>query len=294
MNNPNIYTNGTPFDKIELIDKNLKNFLIRLKDRQPIVIIIDGGQSTGKTTLSIHLTDRLNYLSGQPIVNLDEKETIQYCFGGEQLVKKLPLCQDENKNAIVYDESGDYSRKGSLSRFNKTMDRAMDMVRIFQVAIIIVCHDFTKLPREIIDKKIASFLIHCKQRNPGSVYANAQVYDYSGMCWIQHYRKEVVVPELAYNKVYPNFHFRFKDLSPERSSKLHTLSGTKKIELFKQSEVKLQGLINYKELGYKVGMSEAWVKAIIRKLHIKEESIYKKKKYFNPNVAEMIFKKIKK
>lgn len=294
MNNPNLYANNTPFDKIEVIDRNLKNMLIRLKDRQPIVIIIDGGQSCGKTTLSIELTDRFNYLSGQTEVNLEEKENIQYCFGGEQLVKKLPLCQDQNRNAIVYDESGDYNRKGALSRFNKTMDRAMDMIRIFQVAIIIVCHDFTKLPKEMIDKKIATMLIHCKQRSPGSGYANAQVYDYTGMCWIQHYRKQEVVPEVAYNKVYPNFHFRFKDLEPTRSNKLHILSGTKKVELFKMSEVKLQGLLNFKELGYKCGMSEAWIKSQIRKLHIKEESIYKKKKYFNPNVADLLLKKVQK
>ena len=292
--NPNLYNNGTPFDDIGVIDKNLKSCLIRLKDRQPIVIIIDGGQSTGKTTLSIHIADRFNYHLGQEEVNLNEKENIQYAFGGDQLIKKLPFCQDNNKSCIVYDESGDYNRKGALSRFNKTMDRSMDMIRIFQVAIVIVCHDFTKLPREMIDKKIATLLIHCKQRSPGSGYAKAQVYDYSGMCWIQFYKKTEVVPEMAYNKVYPNFHFRFKDLRPDRSNKLHTLSGTHKIEQFKQSEVKLQGLLNYKELAMKVGMSEIWVKNTMRKYKIKEESIYKKRKYFNPNVAEMIFKKIQK
>lgn len=292
--NPNLYANGTPFDKIDLIDKNIKQCMVRLKDRQPIVIIIDGGQSTGKTTLSIHIADRFNHHLGQSEVNLSEKENIQYAFGGDQLIKKLPLCQDSNKPCVVYDESGDYSRKGALSRFNKTMDRSMDMIRIFQVAIVIVCHDFTKLPREIIDKKIATMLIHCKQRNPNSGYANAQVYDYSGMCWIQHYKKQEVVPELAYNKVYPNFHFRFKDLEPTRSQQLHILSGNKKVELFKQSEVKLQGLLNFKEIGYKVGMSEAWVKQQVRTLKVKEESIYKKKKYFNPQIADMLFKKIKK
>jgi len=291
--NPNLYANGTPLDHIETIDKNLNNCLIRLKDRQPIVIIIDGGQSTGKTTLSIHLADRFNYLCKQSEVLLTEKENIQYAFGGEQLIKKLPQCQESDKPAIVYDESGDYNRKGALSRFNKTMDRAMDMIRIFQVAIIIVCHDFTKLPREMIDKKIATFLIHCKQRKPNSPYAEAQVYDYTGMCWIQHYKKQEVVPEQAYNKVYPNFRFRFKDLSPTRSNLLHTLSGTKKIELFKQTEVKMQGLLNFKEIAYKVGMSEAWVKAQITRLKIKEESIYRKRKYFNPNVADLLFKKIK-
>jgi hypothetical protein len=294
MESNHLYKNGSPFDKIEIIDRNIKNCLIRLKDRQPIVIIIDGGQSTGKTTLSVLIADRFNYHSGQSEVNLNEKENIQYAFGGDQLIKKLPLCQDNNKNAIVYDESGDYNRKGALSRFNKTMDRSMDMIRIFQVAIIIVCHDFTKLPREIIDKKIATFLIHCKQRNPGSIYANAQVYDYSSMCWIQHYKKTEVVPEVAYNKVYPNFQFRFKDLEKSRSDKLHILSGTKKLELFKQSEVKLQGLLNFKEIGYKCGMSEAWVKGQVRQLKLKEESIYKKKKYFNPQIADMLFKKIKK
>jgi hypothetical protein len=293
-NNPNLYANGTAFDQLELLDRNIKNCLIRLKDRQPIVIIIDGGQSTGKTTLSISLADRFNYLIGQPEVALEQKDNVQYAFGGEQLIKKLPLCQDQNKVIIVYDESGDYNRKGALSRFNKTMDRAMDMVRIFQVAIIIVCHDFTKLPREIIDKKIATMLIHCTQRTPGKPYATAKVYDYTGMCWIQHYKKQEVVPEQSYIKVYPNFYFRFKDLHPTRSNQLHELGGTKKIELFKQTEVKMAGLITFKEIGYKIGMSEAWVKSQVRRLKIKEESIYKKRKYFNPRISDMLFKKIKK
>jgi len=294
MNNPNLFANGTPFDKPELIVKNIKTSIIRLKDRQPVLEIIDGGQSTGKTTLAVLKADEYNKASGQPVINLTEKDGVQYAFGGEQLIKKLPLCYDQNKPVIIYDESGDYNRKGALSRFNKTMDRAMDMVRIFQVAIIVVCHDFTKLPRELIDKKIATMLTHCKQRNPGSGYASAQVYDYTGMCWIQHYRKQEVVPEMAYSKVYPNFHFRFKDLSPERSSQLHSLGGGKKIELFKQTEVKISGLLNYKELSYKVGMSEIWVKQQIKKLHITEESIYKKKKYFNPEIAHTLLKKVKK
>ena len=290
--NPNLYSNNTPFDKPELIDKNIDSAILRLRDRQPQVIIIDGGQSTGKTTLSILLMDRFNKHINQVEVNLNEKENIQYAFGGEQLIRKLPLCQQEDKTVITYDESGDYNRKGALSRFNKTMDRAMDMIRIFQVAIIIVCHDFTKLPRELLDKKIATMLIHCKQRSPGSGYANAQVYDYSGMCWVQYYRKTEVVPELAYNKVYPNFHFRFKDLSPERSIKLHQLGSIQKKLTFEMTDIKIQGLVNFKELGYKTGMSEAWVKQQIRKLKIKEESIYKKKKYYNPLVADMLSKKI--
>lgn len=292
MINTNLYTNQSPFDKIEIIDRNINKFLLMLRDRQPVVIIIDGGQSTGKTTLSIHIMDRFNNKAGKPEVDLDEKDNIQYAFGGDQLIKKLPQCQEQDMPIITYDESGDYNRKGALSRFNKTMDRAMDMIRIFQVAIIIVCHDFTKLPREIIDKKIAMMLIHCKQRKIGSIYADARVYDYQGMCWIQHNRKTEVVPEIAYNKVYPNFHFRFKDLSQERSNKLNTLSGKKKIELFKITEVKLQGLLNYKEIGYKTRMSEAWVKRQIRILKIKEESIYKKKKYFNPQIINMLNKKI--
>lgn len=292
LDTPWLYKNGSPYDKRDLIDKNLYEAVLALKSKQPVVIVIDGGQSTGKSTLGIHLLDSLNKIYGKQEVDLDEKDNKQYAFGGEQFIKKLPLCQEAELPAIEYDESGDYSRKGALSRFNKTMDRAMDMVRIYQVAIVIVVHNFAKqVPSELIDKQIATVLIHCLKREPGVGHVEAKVYDYSGMCWIRHNMKTEVIPENAYKKVYPNFHFRFKDLRPERSVLLDKLSGMKKKELYNMTEIKIQGLLSYKEIAYKVQMSEAWVKKQMSQLRIKHVTMNKKRKFFSPDVADIITRK---
>jgi hypothetical protein len=282
------YANGTPFDKIDLIDKWIKEGIVHLKGKRPVVAIIDGGQSTGKTTLGIHLLDRNNLYCGKPPVNLAENDNIQYGLGGEQFIRKLPECCLKGFMSFEYDESGDYSRKGSLSRFNRTMDRAMDIVRIYQSLIIIVAHDFTKIPRELLDKKIGVFLFHCKERNPRSDYVNVKAYDYSRMCWIQYYRKTEVVPETAYNKVFPNFDFRFKDLTPSKALLLDRLSTHNKKELWNKTDINIQGLLTYKDLAMKVGRSADWVRHKINIANVSPAIVNHKAKYFSPNVVEYL------
>lgn len=282
------YENGTPFDNIEIIDKNIKEILLAIQDKQPIIIIIDGGQSSGKTTLATLLTDRLNQFYNKPLMELNGQSP-QYSQGGEQFVHRLPKAAEQGYPSVIYDESGDYGRKGALSKFNKTMDRAMDIIRVYKLAVIIIVHNFAKqVPNEMIDKQIATMLIHCKKRKPGRNCVYAQTYDYQGMCWIKYYMKTEVVPENAYKKVYPNFHFRFKNLPPNREEELDRLSSRNKKELWNTVDIKIQGLIDIKELSRNVNYSVATLRKKLKEYKIKESLIDKKKKYYNQETINII------
>ena len=88
--NPNLYPNGTPFENYEIVEKNIIHFILRKDYKHPILIIIDGGLSTGKTTADIEIGDLINKKHGLPEIDLT-KETIQYAIGGEDFVRKLKL-----------------------------------------------------------------------------------------------------------------------------------------------------------------------------------------------------------
>lgn len=290
--NPNLYDNGSPFDRLELLTKNFKQFLLYLKDRQPIVIVVIGGQSSGKTTLGIHISDLLNKLCGLPEVTIN-KQCLQYSQGHKDFLSKLPQCAAAGYPAHQWDEAGSYSRKYSLTRDNKVLDQAMDVVRVHQTAIILVRHDINKIPKELIDHEIITMLIRCKKRVVGSGYVEAEVYDYESMCYLINYLKKEFVPQKAFKMVFPNFHFRFKDLSPERSAALDKLSSTKKLEKWDETNIKQQNLLTFQEIAEKLNMSVAWVKAKVSELHIKESIVNKKRKYFENNVVEKLRYKIK-
>lgn len=295
-NNPNIFPsteekeNNTPFNVPEKIYNFLKGALINIHDNIPAVITIDGGQGSGKTTLAIELADAINHLTGKTEVNLKEKENVQYGVGAEQFLKKLPESSAQQYLINIYDEGGDYSRKGALSRFNKAMDQAMATVRVYKSIIIIVCHDFSKLPREMFDKQIVTVLIHCKQRSPESGYSTAEVYDYNNLCYVLYNKKQTIVPEYAYKGA--NFHFRFKDITPTRSKQLTILGATKKKELWEGTQIKMQGFLTYKDLATKIGKSIPTIKRLLRELKIKPETTHKKKNYYNPNILDTLPKRI--
>lgn len=287
-NNPNVFKEGTPFNIPEEIYNFVSGALVNVHNNIPAVIVIDGGQGSGKTTLAVELTDVANFLTGKPQVDLEEKENLQYGLGAEQFLSKLPKGAMAGFKASIYDEGGDYSRKGALSRFNKALDQAMATVRTFGSIIFIIVHDVARLPSEMFTKQIVTCLIHCKQRNPNSSYSTAEVYSYVNLCYVLDNKKHVVVPEWAYKGC--DFHFRFKDLSPERSTLLKQLGHLKKKELWADTNLKSKGYMTFRDLGNSLGRKEQAVRALIKKLGLKPEEVHKKKNYYSPAVLETLRK----
>lgn len=257
------------------------------------VIFIDGGQLSGKTTLAVQGIDYINKKNGKPLMDLEDYDNVQYAMGGEQFLRKLPQASSQGYRIVVYDEAGDYARKGAMTRFNKVMDKAIDVMRVHKCIIIFVCHYFPKqVPSEMMDKGLVSCLVHCVSRKPGENRTHVKVYDKESCAYmVNHWIKLVKVPGHIY-RLTPNFVFTFKDLEPERSKQLANLGRSKKKELWDMSEIRLNGLMTQQEMASQLNMSIQWVRNKIKELSEEEEKKYKNKKYYALSTLEALRKQI--
>jgi hypothetical protein len=294
-NNTNLYDNGTPFDKPELVYHNLiEQSIPYLKTKQPVFNPVIGGQSTGKTTLGIHILDIYNYLHSQGLVDLKDIKNPQYSQGNKEFLHRLPICGEKGFHAHEWDEGGRYTRKNSLTQDNKTMDEALDVLRVHGVAVMYLRHDIHKIPKEMIDHEIIGYMIRCKMRNPESDYVEAEVYDFTGTQYIIDFINKGMKPQQVFNKlVYPAFHFRFKNLSPERSGQLDRLCSDKKLDMWKHKDIKSQGLLDIDEIHYKIPRSKVWIKKKIKELKIESKMNLKKKNYYSEDTVEKLLRQLK-
>ena len=291
-----------PIEEIPIIEDDspigdIKTFFLLLDDALKEidgnaslpVIFVDGAQLSGKTTLSVQAIDHVNKKTGKPIMDLNQTDNVQYAMGGEQFLRKLPQASSQGYRIMVYDEGGDYSRKGAMTRFNKTMDRAIDVMRVHRCIIIFVCHYFPKqVPSEMMDKGLVSCLIHCISRKPGQAYTECKVYEKESCAYmVNHWIKFVKVPGHIY-RMTPNFRFTFQDLIPERSKQLANLGRTKKKELWDLSEVRLNGLMTQQEMASQLNLSQSWVKKKLNEIEAEAEKVLKNKKYYSQSVLEQL------
>ena len=294
INNPNLYANGTPFLEIEDLDKYiLKKAIKEVNGKKPVVIVIGGPQSSAKTTLSVHFADRVNILTGFPLLDLTNENNPQYSQGSKNFMKKLNEARLKGYKIIVWDETAsDYRRKRAISNINKILDEAMDMIRRFKMIVILVYHDFSEIPNELIRKKVITCLFQNQDRDIEHNYVSSKLYNYGKMCLIKHNLIKSIIPEYAYS-VEPNFAIKFKDLSPERSAQLEKLSSSIKDKIFESAEIRLQGYLTQEELSDKTMMSKAWVRKTLNKFNIIAERRIKKINYYPANTLERLKSKIK-
>jgi hypothetical protein len=148
------------------------------------------------------------------------------------------------------------------------------------------------LEDHFFDKKIPRLLLHCRSRRNN--YGTVDVYNLYRMKWL---RKEMsrfksdrymISRDDAYYKVRPNFTFNFKNLPPEREKELDKISTQGKMKEFHEIDIVQRGLLSYSDMADKFGRSEDWVKRCVAKMKLKEEEIYRRKKYFSKKVFERI------
>lgn len=281
----------------EIVKGNIKDFyqllddaLIELDGNASLpVIYIDGMQLSGKTTLAVQAIDYVNKRTGKPIMDLTDTDNVQYAMGGDQFLKKLPQASGEGYRIVVYDEAGDYARKGAMTRFNKTMDIAIDKMRAWKCIIIFICHYFPKqVTSEMIDKGLASCLIHCVSRSPGQSYTSVKVYDKESISYMVNYWiKFVKVPGHIY-RLTPNFTFDFHDLVPERSKQLERLGLKKKKESWDMSEIRLNGLMTQQEMASQLRVSQSWIKQKLKQIDGEAEKTYKNRKFYTQSTLEQL------
>ena len=277
MNKRYFYDNGLPFS--DKLSDNLKDLKYRVDTlRKASLIVIDGGVGEGKTTLAVHVAE---FLESEEIIF-----SKQLGLGGIDFAKKLKECHDLEKIAIIYDEAGDFNRRGALTRFNAMLNRIFETFRAFKIIVILCLPSFHVLDEQLLDKQIPRLLLHCHNKN--TRYGSFKAYSLYRMFYVKDKMKKMIVKPFAYKYTEPNFIGHFLDLTPERSLELDKYSTKGKLDILDNAEVKFDGLLAYSEIAERLNRSIIWVKKTVLKLKISHKTIVKKVKYFNPDVLNIL------
>lgn len=278
-----LYNNGLPFSS--KLDENLDDLKERvLKNNKAALIIVDGAIGEGKTTLCVHIGD---YLTGEEIVFNE-----QLAMGGQDFTKKLRVCFTKKYVVIVYDEAGDFNRRGSLTRFNAMLNRVFETYRAFKIIVILSLPLFSVLDNDLFDKQIPRLLIHCFDRN--NEYGDYKAYSLYRMLFIREKMKKLTIKTAAYGMTEPNFRGHFKDLSPARRRKLDLFSTQGKFAMLELADIQFKGLLSYDDIARKLAKSVIWVKQKTSKLKIPHKKTYKRKRYFESSVIDRLLEETEK
>jgi hypothetical protein len=274
-----LYENGLPFDTTLAVNLDIQKK--RVENNKASLIIIDGQQGEGKTTIACHA---VSYMQNKEI-DLEK----QLAYGGAEFQEKLQICIDAGLHYIVYDEAGDYSRKGSLTKFNKDLDRVFETYRTYRIIVIMVLPLFSVLDASLFDKGIPRMLINCYGRNN---YGNYRVYGIAEMSYLKHFIEKEIVKMKAYQKVTPNFRGHFLDLVPELSKKLDILSTSKKKDILSESVLRNRGLRSAEQLAKDFGKTKVTINRFLRELKIKPISIFKRARYYDSDTIARLEAKL--
>lgn len=278
--NPNLYKNGFPFS--DGLSGNILALRKRIDAKKASLLIIDGGVGEGKTTLAVECAEEFQQ---KP---LDFKQ--QYAMGGVQFQEKLQMCIDSELGVVIYDEAGDFNKRGSLTAFNQQMNRVFETYRTFKILVVLVLPYFGILDDSIFHKQIPRMLLNCYGRT--RTYGNYRGYSLYRMFYLKdNFKKTVVVPQ-AYTKTRPNFYGHFKDLDPKRSAELERVSTEGKKLFLSENVIKNRGLLSPLEIAHKFGRSKQYINSIIKKMGLKETSRFKRVRYFDKDAQARIQSKL--
>jgi len=270
------YSNGLPFSMG--LDINLDDIKLRVEKNKAALIVIDGGVGEGKTTLAVECAE---YISGVELIFRH-----QLAMGGSDFAKKLKICFNKGYLVVLYDEAGDFNKRGALTRFNAMLNRIFETYRAFKILVILVLPSFAVLDNSLFDKQIPRLLLHCDDRS--DTYGNYKGYSLYRMFYLRERMKKLTVKPFAYGLVDPNFRGHFLDLEPARSKELDKFTITGKLDILDSGEISFDGMLSYYELSDKLEMSVSWIKKKMMLLEIREDKTYKNKKYFDQSVLDVL------
>jgi len=276
-----LYDDGLPFSR--KVKENLDDLRQRILNRKASLLIIDGGVGEGKTTLAVHCAEQFQ---GEPI-NFKK----QLAYGGEEFQEKLVICIDSKLKVIIYDEAGDFSKRGSLTNFNQQLNRVFETYRTYGILVILVLPCFRILDSQLLENKIPRLLLNCHSR--GQSQGEIRGYSLFSMYWLLHYFAKLTVKPQAYSRVYPNFRGHFLNLSPKRTAELDAYSTSNKREVLTENILRNRGLKSILQIAQDLQRSRDYILKIIRLLGIKED--YKKgaTRYYAPDKVGRIKRKLK-
>ena len=281
MKTKTLFSNNLPFSNP--VNTSLEEQTTRIKNNKASMIIIDGGVGEGKTTLAVHCADYINKINKQPPIALDGP---QYAMGGEDFIKKIVECHNKKFPVIIYDESGDFSKRTSITKFNNMLNRTFETFRAFKIIVILSLPTFNTLDNSLLEKNIPRLLIHCYNRN--NKYGHFKAYSLWRMYWIKQIMSKQVVKSDAYDIESPNYYGQFYNLPPERAKELDKISIKNKIEISKQSYLDMSGLVTYSQIAKKLNYSIANIRVLIKKHKILPKTKIGRVVYFTEDTIDQL------
>lgn len=285
-----LYDNGLPFTSgvharsgKDRLKYNLDQLEERRANKKPTLIVVDGMSGEGKTTMCVHLLDEIQ---GKKV------EFPEHIFmGGQAFMKGLRLCFLNKRIVALYTEAGDFSKKATLTRLVRTLDRVFETFRTFNIIVIIDLPYMPKLDTGIFEKGIPRMLVHCYGRKNTGKFS---VYDAERMLWLRARAsdKRVVNKQKIYELVQPNFRGHFKDLEPDRSKLLDRYSTAGKSDILEIAEITGENLMNYADLAGQLNRTHEWVRRQVSRLGLKPAKVWKGKNYFTEDALNAL-KRIK-
>jgi len=270
------FKGGLPFEY--LLSEDLEAQKERIKGNFASMIIIDGAIGQGKTTLAVHIAD---YLTGSKI-NFKN----QLGMGGEQFQEKLQICHDNKLIVCIYDEAGDFDRRGSLTKFNRQINRVFDTYRAYKIIVILILPCFNVLDNSLFDKQIPRLLLNCYGRT--QKYGSFRAYSLYRMYYLRTKLSKMTVKPQAYSSTSPNYHGRFYDLTPERSSELTLLSTATKKDILTSNVLANRGLKNKKDLAKELHISMDWLNKKLHLIKAKPVQKYNRQNYYSTDVLNKL------
>lgn len=270
-------SSGLPFDS--KTKQNIDGLRARVAGGMASLIIIDGTMGKGKTTLAVEIADDIQ---GSPI-SFDD----QLAMGGKQFIKKADIVAEKGLKVLIYDEAGDFNRRGSLQKFNAMLNRFFDTYRAFKIIVIVVLPNFRVLDKQLLDNCVPRLLIHITKRTSNIGYYNGYclrfMYDILKMM-----KKEYGHPALAYKYVRPNFTGYFKNLPPARCKELDAFSTAGKKEILQLNRANIQDLVNRQDIANHFGRTPGWVSIQLAKYNIKPVEKIGKLEYYTKEILKTI------
>lgn len=271
----------TSLKEYNLKTKELETSLDELKKRiysnKASLMVIDGAQGEGKTTLAVQCAEYYQ----QKELNLKE----QIGLGGEDFKKKLEIAINNKYPVLIYDEAGDFDRRGALTKFNREINRVFDTFRTFQILIILVLPSFIVLDNSIFQKGVPRLLLHCQNRN--KTIGRIRGYGHYRMSWLRYNMQKAVVPGMSYNYTRPNFNAYFMNLSQKRSDELHNISTQAKYE------ANFEGLITMQDIGETIGRSKSWVYKKLKEIGLKPRTRKGNVDFYGKDAEKILLDEIK-
>lgn len=287
-----LYQNGLKFS--QLLKDNLKNYISLVEDqRKGCILLVDGMLGEGKTTLAIEIGDEINKEKGLPPIILEPGKAFQYAMGGEDFKRKFDYCATNGLPCLVYDEAGDFSKRGSLTKFNSQLNRIFETSRSAKVIIIIVLPFFNILDSHLFRIGVVRVLINCYNKNQKAGYGDFRGF---GLYKINLLKKYIDLAKNPSNKkvdiacyryTSPNFRGHFLNLDESRAEAL-----AKVCDDFKAKERKKQigekelsppdpeKYINLEEMRILCNRTKAYTLGIVKDLNIRAKVSFNKKRYY--------------